>query len=94
MAWFVVKNTKIIICFENITFNFILVEGAWWLGEIMIGIMTFLFAILIVMFPKHLPIKKKSVEPESENVELDHMNSEKIEDKHIEETEESAKLKG
>lgn len=94
MAWFVVKNTTIIIYFENITFNFILVKGAWWLGEIIIGIMTFLFAILIVMFPKHLPIKKKSVKPESENVELDHTNSERKENKQIEETEESAKLKG
>lgn len=37
-------------------FSFICL-GAWWLGWIILGVVTLLFAILIGLFPKYLPKK-------------------------------------
>ncbi|XP_050076984.1 solute carrier organic anion transporter family member 74D [Anopheles maculipalpis] len=37
--------------------------GAWWLGWILLGVAMIIFALLIGMFPKEIPKKPKSSEP-------------------------------
>lgn len=34
--------------------------GAWWLGWIILGCLLLIFALLIAMFPKHLPKEEKN----------------------------------
>ena len=31
--------------------------GAWWLGPPLIGLLVFIFAILVALFPRRLPVK-------------------------------------
>lgn len=43
--------------------------GAWWLGWIVLGVLKFIFAALIGMFPKDLPKKIKPIENNTEGGE-------------------------
>lgn len=45
--------------------------GAWWLGWIILGVITFFCAALIELFPKYLPQKKQ--ESNINNYELEKM---------------------
>ncbi|XP_055326118.1 solute carrier organic anion transporter family member 74D-like [Sitodiplosis mosellana] len=45
--------------------------GAWWLGWILLGVLMFIFAGLIGLFPKHLPKKKQSIEHEIDDEKCD-----------------------
>lgn len=45
--------------------------GAWWLGWLLLGTLMFIFAGLIGMFPKHLPKKVKTDEPEIDGEKCD-----------------------
>lgn len=40
-------------------FHDLKIPGAWWLGWIILGVITLLFAVLIGLFPKELPKRKK-----------------------------------
>lgn len=41
--------------------------GAWWLGWVLIGIVMFLFAVLIGLFPRKIRSEKSSEKPELDN---------------------------
>lgn len=69
--------------------------GAWWLGWIIIGSLMFLFAVLIGMFPKHLPPKQKKVKIDNDKEKFDYMETKKTKEvEQIEEIEEKPTLKG
>lgn len=42
--------------------------GAWWLGWILLGSIMFLFALLISMFPQHLPVTRIKRTPDDDTI--------------------------
>ncbi|XP_058446034.1 solute carrier organic anion transporter family member 74D [Malaya genurostris] len=48
--------------------------GAWWLGWIILGLAMLIFAVLIGLFPKDLPVKKKEISRPKSNMPVVLMN--------------------
>lgn len=58
--------------------------GAWWLGWILLGTIMFLFALLMAMFPQHLPILRGSKLREDEALTGNGFQSNVLRDSKVE----------